>query len=65
MECEAEQIPENGGKSGVGNNDLFLIQAKIRRVHWTKWSGRKRTAVTKMGAVMIDTIQKADKSGAK
>ena len=28
-------------------------------------SGRKRTAVTKMGAVMIDNIQKTDKSGAK
>ena len=31
----------------------------------SRMSRRKRTAVTKMGAVMIDTIQKADKSGAK
>ena len=36
VEREAEQTPATGGKSGVGNNDLFLIQAKIRRVHWTK-----------------------------
>ena len=35
-EREAEQIRATGGKSGVGNNDLFPIQAKIRLVHSTK-----------------------------
>ena len=36
VEREAEQIPATGEKSVVGNNDLFPIQAKIRRVPWTK-----------------------------
>ena len=36
-EREAEQMPvTGGGGSGVGNNDLFPIQAKIRLVHSTK-----------------------------
>ena len=36
-EREAEQIPATGGGgSGVGNNDLFPTQVKIRLVHWTK-----------------------------
>ena len=36
VEREAEQIPATGEKSVVENNELFLIQAKIRRVHLTK-----------------------------
>ena len=71
-EREAEQIPEipetkekkRGRKQRLvsySSQDLAssLDETSSRR------SGRKRTAVTKMGAVMIDNIQKTDKSGAK
>ena len=71
-EREAEQIPEipetkekkRGRKQRLvsyssQDSASSLAETSSRR------SGRKRTAVTKMGAVMIDNIQKTDKSGAK
>ena len=68
-EREAEQIPATGEKKrgrkqrlvsySSQNSASSLDETSSRR------SGRKRTAVTKMGAVMIDNIQKTDKSGAK
>ena len=72
MEREAEQIPEipetkekkRGRKQRLvsytsQDSASSLDETSSRR------SGRKRTAVTKMGAVMIDNIQKTDKLGAK
>ena len=71
-EREAEQIPEipetkekkRGRKQRLvsyssQDSASSLDETSSRR------SGRKRTAVTKMGAVMIDNIQKTDKPGAK
>ena len=49
---------ERQGTSSGGQDQVQTETITIR-------PSRKRTAVTKMGAVMIDTIQKADKSGAK
>ena len=69
VEREAEQIPATGGKERGRKQRLvsYSSQDSASSLDETspRRSGRKRTAVTKMGAVMIDTIQKADKSGAK
>ena len=69
VEREAEQIPATGGKERGRKQRLvsYSSQDSASSLDETssRRSGRKRTAVTKMGAIMIDTIQKADKSGAK
>ena len=66
-EREASQSPQTGRKNRGRKQQLVsysspdsassLDETSSRR------SGRKRTAVTKMVAVMIDNIQKAEKSG--
>ena len=69
MEREAEQIPATGGKKRGRKQRLvsYSSQDSASSLDETssRRSGRKRTAVTKMGAVMIDNIKKTDKSGAK
>ena len=69
VERKAEQIPATGVKKGGRKQRLvsYSSQDLASSLNETssRRSGRKRIAVTKMGAVMIDTIQKADKSGAK
>ena len=71
-ELEAEQIqeiPETKEKKRGRKQRLvsYSSQDSASSLDETssRRSGRKRTAVTKMGAVMIDNIQKTDKSGAK
>ena len=68
-EREAEQIPKTGEKKRSRKQRLVFYSSQDSASSLdetsSRRSGRKRTAVTKMGAVMIDNIQKADKSGAK
>ena len=68
-ERETEQIPATGGKRRGRKQRLvsYSSQDSASSLDETssRRSGRKRTTVTKMGAVMIDNIQKTDKSGAK
>ena len=67
-EREAEQMPVTGGKKRGRKQRLvsYSSQDSASSVDETgsRRSGRKRTAVTKMGAVMIDNIRKTDKAGA-
>ena len=67
-EREAERIPATGGKKRGGKQRLvsYSSQDSASSLDETssRRSGRKRTAVTKMGAIMINKI-KTDKSGAK
>ena len=68
-EREAEQIPATREKKRGRKQRLvsYSSQESASSLDETssRRSGRKRTAVNKMGAVMIDNIQKTDKSGAK
>ena len=71
-ELEAEQIPEipetkekkRGRKQRLVSYSSQDSASSLDKTS-SRRSGRKRTAVTKMGAVKIDNIQKTDKSGAK
>ena len=69
VEREAEQIPATGGNKHGRKQRLVSYSSQDSASSLEETSSRRsrrnRTAVTKMGAVMIDTIQKADKSGAK
>ena len=69
VEREAKQIPATREEKRGRKQRLvsYSSQDSASSLDETssRMSGRKRTAVNKMGAVMIDTIQKADKSGAK
>ena len=66
---EAEQIPATGEKKRGRKQRLvsYSSQDSASSLDETssRRSGKKRIAVTKMGAVMIDNIQKTDKSGVK
>ena len=68
-EREVEQIPKTGGKKRGRKQRLvsFSSQDSASSLDETssRRSGRKQTAVTKMGSVMSDNIQKAEKSGTK
>ena len=67
-EREAEHMPVTGGKKRGRKQRLvsYSSQDSASSLDETssRRSGRKRTAVTKMGAVMIDNIRKTDKAGA-
>ena len=68
-EREVAQNPQTGGKKRERKQRFvsYSSQDSASSLDETssRRSGRKRTAVTKMGAVMIDNIQKAGKSGTK
>ena len=65
-ELEAEQIPEiPETKEKKRGRKQRLVSYSSQDSASPRRSERKRTAVTKMGAVKIDNIQKTDKSGAK
>ena len=63
------EIPQTGNKKRGRKQRLlsYSSQDSASSLDETssRRSGRKRTAVTKMGAVMIDNIQKAEKPGMK
>ena len=67
-EREPEHIPVTGGKKRGRKQRLvsYSSQDSASSLDETssRRSGRKRTAVTKMGGVMIDNIRKTDKAGA-
>ena len=67
-EREAEQMSVTGEKKRGRKQRLISYSSQDSASSFDKTSsrrsGRKRTAVTKMGAVMIDNIRKTDKSGA-
>ena len=67
-EREAEHMPVTGGKKRGRKQRLvsYSSQDSANSLDETssRRSGRKQTAVTKMGAVMIDNIRKTDKAGA-
>ena len=62
---ELPEIPQTGTKKRVRKRRLvsYSSQESARSQDETtsRRSGRKRTAVTKMGALMIDNIQQVDK----
>ena len=68
-ERDGSEIPQTGSKKRGRKPRLasYSIKDSASSLDDTssKRSGRKRTAVTKMGAVMIDNIQKAEEPGTK
>ena len=65
-EREVTQNPQTGGKKRGRKQRLVVSyssqdSASLLDETSSRRSGRKRTAVTKMGAVMIDNIQKVEK----
>ena len=66
-EREVAKNPQTGGKKRGRKLVSYSSEDSASSLNETssRRSGRKRTAVTKMGAVMIDNIQKTEKSGTK
>ena len=64
---ELPEIPQAGTRKRVRKQRLVSYSsqesASSQDETTSRHSGRKRTAVTKMGAVMIDNIQQVDKRG--